>query len=1638
MKINQYACISLTQDYQKKGDIPDCKDQWIILNKAQCIKHKLQEYEPIVGPGKLDSQNTDNQFTTQTPNSSSIFTIINDKLLIAFKQKILQYDRISDLFSTDKYSTCLPQQIHTVTQGNVISMHPNQNNCQLIVRTENAIILYKFSNSNLSLQKTYNYSNVKQLNIQNNVLFLCLPDKLIAINLINQTEQILKVDNKIVAGYLKDSEYYYICDNSNVVKSLQKNYELTIPIPIVINALFLINKFICICGYETKYEPYDDEDEEPATYSSHIFWYDMTCNQPIKDNSHIEIDLIQDTNNKGDFGITQLSDLYIVYGSNLRIATFWTLDRLCQQAKRYENSDEKLELLQHSEIRGLVTYKSNNFIGFGMNQKNFSCIERNPNICILDKKGGLLMYEFFNFKKIVEYQNNQPQPQNSIFQNNQNLFKNTQLISNRSQRQQKSFDDIKFTLIESEKKEMNIIANPPFNLQLMTQNKNAQMVFGQGKINYEFRLYQNENPSANLVIDYQHFQIIGHEREIIILTPIIIQQILSQQQQSKLQIQKITSNPGEIINSLCLFQNKILIQTNTCLYLVNYQDEQWNIQLLLNHNHIKRVQVLDQYLLLTICQVGMQQILYEYKKDSLQQKVTHISDAACLLQLDGQTQLLLIIDDQLYVLKDFETKQLVQIDIQIKQSKQYFITQLHENHIYLSFATIDEYEFNHYILNYDVERNQAKQEQHLNDILSNLNINDHTTQITNFDWNITSINTPKAKIIIIFPNGIQEGYIFQVCGNDLRTIDNEKGEPIQLSSYTHYVKGISNLKYVLPSEEKLGEKPGLCTAKQDQKEFQYQMQPSLLIYEYDERSSLTIHRQLLIKLDQLNDSTPLLQVVQDEPPKQQQKPSNPDQQKTFEKLQNEAQKQINKQQPQPPKRITQITYQLQEFCKQSIKQLNGEEEDDLLMKPYFAIFTSQKSLDQLSAHYTQIQNARQIIKSKTKESSSVQDFCLLRKSFDIPKFKFSYDDIQQTLSQLSKVEEQFSWICNFVINTLQMNPIKRNKITFGEFEFPSIHHITPKKQSSISKTKFGRKIVFTEFSDQEPKADFQMAYIEKLCQARKSNVKYLKLSTETNKEIYDPQIPLNVMSTTSFGISASRLSKQHPLSNLDEKQNDNKTLQSNFQAQVETRRKMDPIQTQIIEKKSEINSSQQSSDLNSKVLTRTKGGLLGLESDLESLNPFKSDKQSIGEINMIESQNIDTSKQKDNPQETTKPLFGFGQLNLNNNGLLGDLKLDVKPNSLFQNTNLQKQTLNENDKTNQDKSVIKTENGIIQQQNKKPQESIFAQPITLQPQNQIVMVNSNQSEKQQKANESSFINTNFGEGKSIFSSLTPNVESSSTFLGIKTNIQDNTQDEQNKKKEAGNSLLQNQQKESQAHQQKQQKSENQEESQIPKINIQPPAQTSAQGPAQVTAQTSSQTSAQTLSQTSSQAQTSAQVQAQTSAQGPAQVTAQTSASTQSIFTFAQKSDTQAAPIQQQPSNQAQAPLLQLGSSMFTQGQQDVNFNTYLQSQPTSILQNSGNQTFQGMQNTLGLQQQSSSGIFNINTSSFGSTSSIFDQKSTAPPPQQKISFTNLANQNMSISTGGIFGQPASVNQGGFIQTTAMNLGFDPNQEKPRK
>ena len=52
-----------------------------------------------------------------------------------------------------------------------------------------------------------------------------------------------------------------------------------------------------------------------------------------------------------------------------------------------------------------------------------------------------------------------------------------------------------------------------------------------------------------------------------------------------------------------------------------------------------------------------------------------------------------------------------------------------------------------------------------------------------------------------------------MCGNDLRTIDNESNEPITIPCYSNIIRGISTLNTLLPSEVKLSTTPGFCNAK---------------------------------------------------------------------------------------------------------------------------------------------------------------------------------------------------------------------------------------------------------------------------------------------------------------------------------------------------------------------------------------------------------------------------------------------------------------------------------------------------------------------------------------------------------------------------------------------------------------------------------------------------------------------------------------------------------------------------------------------------------------------------------------------------------------------------------------------------------
>ena len=61
-----------------------------------------------------------------------------------------------------------------------------------------------------------------------------------------------------------------------------------------------------------------------------------------------------------------------------------------------------MAILQHSELRGLTLHLLNPFIGLGMNERSFRCINRNPNILIMNKKGEISTYEFLDFNQLNE------------------------------------------------------------------------------------------------------------------------------------------------------------------------------------------------------------------------------------------------------------------------------------------------------------------------------------------------------------------------------------------------------------------------------------------------------------------------------------------------------------------------------------------------------------------------------------------------------------------------------------------------------------------------------------------------------------------------------------------------------------------------------------------------------------------------------------------------------------------------------------------------------------------------------------------------------------------------------------------------------------------------------------------------------------------------------------------------------------------------------------------------------------------------------------------------------------------------------------------------------------------------------------
>ncbi|CAD8050591.1 unnamed protein product [Paramecium primaurelia] len=1076
MKINKFACFHLHQNFNTNH----INRRFNQSNQEQTKVQMIMDYQFIDQINSIDqSIVNNNKYSAYFTNSSSQLAILNDQILVAQKDSILFYDCIIDQFSSENLSNYFPNQQLTLNYGNIISLHNIRN--QIIVRTEKTILIFQTNQQNLILSKVFTYENILQLNFEINKLFLCLEDKLVLIDLISYQNQVILKDTQIQAGFYVENDYYYIKKNSNILNSSIKEFNLNVNInSIQIKSIFIIKNLLCICGYQLQ----NQNILEKISYYAEIIWFDLASNNFNQQIDNLKIDLINETNNNGDFGMQIMGELFILYGTNLSTLIFWNLEYLNILNNNNNNKNKKVEILKTQGIRGLTLMNKDQYHIIKKSQESFSSTDEYPIIIIIDDYGYLNAYEFINQQ---EFSNDLSRQQEYEWDKsfNTNYYQ--------------QFDDIQFTVVQNDPREIMNLANPPFNFQLITKVNDSQIVFGSGKIDHIFHLHQNWISSANLAINYKHFQVIGHEREILILNPLTIQQILLDLPH-KCQTYQITSHPCELIYGLYQFQEQILIQTNSSLYLCNYLDNQWITKKILNQNSIKRISILDDYILLKIKTYTDQFVLYQYKNDILQQITTHSNDASCIFKLKNQISLLQILDNQLYILQDFENKEQISIDIDIVYSKEYYIKQIHENHLYLSFATLSQNQFEHYILYYDPLKKQAKQQKHLEDLLQNVKYNHLLTKITESDWNITIIQTHEAKFIIVIPNGIQDGFVLQVCGQDLRTIDDYEGNPIHLPSFSHIIKGVSVLNYVLPYEEYLGSRPGLYKVIRDNKEFNYQCQPSILIYEFDEKGSLTIHRFLIIKLKLQGQQMPILNVQFDS----QQSDEN---QNTLKISRTES---LVSLQPPPspsqmchiiPSKAALITQQLLDLCQQSILQFNQTYEYSKLY-PYFPIFTSQYIFDDLYSKYYQIQNNKYINLIKLKDKSIIQQYYLLKNLVNIPKVQLNHFIIEDMLEQLKFLSFHFSKICTFVRMNLNSRNIQIEKYFNNQFYNSQQHQ-------NIKKSKPPRKIVFN-VDDQKIESDrSQDEFIKKLCYQPKSKVKYLVLDYSIYQQMAHFRQPQN-------------------------------------------------------------------------------------------------------------------------------------------------------------------------------------------------------------------------------------------------------------------------------------------------------------------------------------------------------------------------------------------------------------------------------------------------------------------------------------------------------------------------------------------------
>ncbi|KAM3130974.1 hypothetical protein pb186bvf_016892 [Paramecium bursaria] len=956
MKLQQFACISLDQDYQKKGETnPEVKNKWVILNSQQIQQQGLNTQQPIIGPGKYVPENNNKLQRNLQDNSNQIGFYMNH-LIVLYGQNLLFYR---------DYQLLLSNQAVQPTQ--VIQLSQPYDQFQI-----GRDYFFFISQKEISIQKCQQEQNLFKLTLiqtKPQLQYFNLAEKAIIITQKDQISfdtfsgQIETLSNKYrIATYQNQKLIGVTLDYLLSTNGINMKREFDI-----LKQIFVIGDYVCVCGYQSENDLNSDGDEV-IYYKSIIKWY-----QGNKLINAKEVDQKPRTKSNGDFNFLTIKDIVVIYGSYLDKVTFWQNGN---EIQLFVGQPENMELNLYSQIRGACLIQMSPQLSIAISQQ-FKTLNRLPTIITLQANQNLVQYEILDIdQKIATYVEQAEQKQQSEIK----------LLNQK--------DD----LIIVQSKELQELEEEPTCIEIKIKkkinNQEYKLPLGPGKINGTPKVPLHH---TNLMINYFTLTVIGFQNSLILLDHINLERMLSNQNFNQKDYQ-IFNNQDEIVLNLSLFEDQILCISNKSAYVIEFgPNGEISVEKAINSlQDFHEVQVYGIYILIQTFKDGItKQLLY----DDFELVKTFNYLAGCFYVKDQDLHLLFISQDKFYLVSNFQSDQVIRIDTKFKidNGQHYYLQQLHKNKFYLGIAQIEDCEIIQKIVQIETSLSQVSI---YRDDLFESAINDELQMAS---WNvqkfdISTDNNQLNSLIVIFCSYAQSGIAVQIRNNEIvEVFERTFSEAYKIPSHMGVLKGICSINFILPSEKFLNQVPGFLDILDQGKHHNLRLLPSILVMVQDiQNQQLHFHRNIILNLNQL-DATDTAISLQAITIRESENNNQPKQQEPNKK----------------PKR-----HQIDKYLDKSLSQLDGRNLDILSAEE--GLYLSDELLEKIKslsiAYYNQLTNIlNQQYDQLTQEKQVLDKLTDFFNFYKLNDNKFEgLAQIDQKSQQLQIYSQFNNWFHNYI------------------------------------------------------------------------------------------------------------------------------------------------------------------------------------------------------------------------------------------------------------------------------------------------------------------------------------------------------------------------------------------------------------------------------------------------------------------------------------------------------------------------------------------------------------------------------------------------------------------------------------------------